>query len=201
MQSTRQAILDYLRVHREATVRDLSRVLELTTTGVRQHMDVLERGGLVTFRDVKGRVGRPAQMYRLTDDGEALYPKSYECLAIAVLDAAREVGEGDMYPRLMEATAARLAVPLMPASSGTAADRAVAIAERRRADGNVVEAIGPTIVQHTCPYLAAALLTPVVCAMDVEAIGHATGCQVELTEGLRDGSDRCVFELALPVGG
>ncbi|MCA9856264.1 MAG: ArsR family transcriptional regulator, partial [Dehalococcoidia bacterium] len=47
MQSTRQAILDYLRMHREATVRDLSRELSLTTTGIRQHLSILEQDGLV----------------------------------------------------------------------------------------------------------------------------------------------------------
>ncbi len=197
MQPTRQTILDHLRVHREATVRELSRALALTTTGVRQHMALLEREGLITFRDVKGRVGRPAQLYRLTEEGEALYPKSYDRLALAVLDAAREVCEGDLYPRLLTATAARLALPLTPASAGSMADRAAAVVEHRRAEGNVAEAVGATIVQHTCPYPAAASLSLVVCAMDVEAIAQATGCEVELTECLRDGAGRCVFNLAL----
>jgi len=38
MQTTRQQILDYLRLHREATVKDLSLLLGLTATGVRQHL-------------------------------------------------------------------------------------------------------------------------------------------------------------------
>ena len=38
MQPTRQLILDYLRSHGEATVRELGDYLELTATGPRQHL-------------------------------------------------------------------------------------------------------------------------------------------------------------------
>jgi len=208
MQITRQAILDYLRVHREATVRDLSRVLSLTTTGVRQHMAVLEGDGLVTFRDLKGRVGRPAQVYRLTEDGEARYPKSYDRLALAILDAAREVCDVDLYPRLVGATATHLATPVQGASSGSVAERAAVVTEHLRAEGSVAEVVSDpdgsasgtdeaTIVQHTCPYLNAAILAPMVCAIDVASIEQATDCRVALLESRIEGSERCVFHLSL----
>src|SRR3970040_2185925 len=41
MQATRQQILDYIRRHGQATVKELDVYLALTSTGVRQHLTVL----------------------------------------------------------------------------------------------------------------------------------------------------------------
>lgn len=201
MQSTRQAILDYLRMHREANVRDLSRELLLTTTGIRQHLAVLEEAGLVTFREEKGRVGRPALVYRLTEDAEALYPKAYDRLVIAMLRSAREVCEGDLQERLIAAVGRRLAASFPDASTGLLAIRAAAAADHLRAEGNIVSVeespSAVRIVQHTCPYQDAASAAASVCAMDKERLSSATGCEVELVESRPEGAERCVFELTL----
>lgn len=204
MQSTRQAILDYLRMHREASVRDLSQELSLTTTGIRQHLAVLEEAGLVSFREVKGRVGRPALIYSLTEAAEALYPKAYDRLLIAMLQSAREVCEGDLQGRLVAAVGSRLAASFPDASDGTLATRATTAAEYLRAEGNIVEVEvierSPgvvRIVQRTCPYQGASAVAPSVCAIDTERLSRATGCEVELTESRPSGDEHCVFELTL----
>lgn len=202
MQSTRQAILDYLRVHREGSVRDLSRKLMLTTTGIRQHLAVLEEAGYVAYRDVKGRVGRPALIYRLTDDAEALYPKSYDRLAIAMLQSVQEVCEGDLQERMIEAVGGYLSATFPDASSGSLATRAAIVADHLRSGGDIVtvdETDGHvSIVQHTCPFQGAADAAPSVCAMDIERLRQATGCHVELTETRTRGASDCVFQLSLP---
>ena len=59
MQATRQEILDYLRRLGHATVRDLGAHLGLTATGIRQHLTVLERDGMIEAHEERGRVGRP----------------------------------------------------------------------------------------------------------------------------------------------
>ncbi|TET95672.1 MAG: winged helix-turn-helix transcriptional regulator, partial [Dehalococcoidia bacterium] len=59
IQSTRQQILQYLQRHGRATVKELGSLLSLTSTGIRQHLTVLERDGLVDAREERGRVGRP----------------------------------------------------------------------------------------------------------------------------------------------
>ena len=77
MQATRQQIVDYLRRQGRATVKELDVYLGLTSTGVRQHLTVLEREGLVEAHEERGHVGRPALVYQLTDKGDGLYPKRY----------------------------------------------------------------------------------------------------------------------------
>ncbi len=67
MQTTRQQILEYLQRHGRATVKELGQVLRLTSTGIRQHLTVLERDGLVVAREERGRVGRPTLVYTLPE--------------------------------------------------------------------------------------------------------------------------------------
>src|SRR3990167_9315351 len=75
MQSTRQHILEYLQRQGRATVKELGNLLGLTSTGIRQHLTVLERDGLVDAREERGRVGRPTLVYSLTEKADALFPK------------------------------------------------------------------------------------------------------------------------------
>ncbi|GAF88364.1 unnamed protein product, partial [marine sediment metagenome] len=76
IQSTRQQILQYLQRHGRATVKELGSLLSLTSTGIRQHLTVLERDGLVDAREERGRVGRPTLVYSLTEKADALFPKT-----------------------------------------------------------------------------------------------------------------------------
>src|SRR3972149_10022707 len=89
MQSTRQHILEYLQRQGRATVKELGSLLGLTSTGIRQHLTVLERDGLVDSREERGRVGRPTPVYSLTEKADSLFPQSYALLAGVILDEIR----------------------------------------------------------------------------------------------------------------
>ena len=89
MQTTRQEILDHLQKHGRATVKELGQLLGLTSTGIRQHLTVLERDGLVLAREERGRVGRPTLVYSLTDKAESLFPRGYDELANPLLEELR----------------------------------------------------------------------------------------------------------------
>src|SRR3990172_4480018 len=89
LQSTRQQILQYLQRHGRATVKELGQLLGLTSTGIRQHLTVLERDGLVAAREERGRVGRPTLVYSLTEKADGLFPKTYDLLASVLLEEIR----------------------------------------------------------------------------------------------------------------
>ncbi len=89
MQSTRQQILEYLQRQGRATVKELGKLLGLTSTGIRQHLTVLERDGLVDTHEKRGRVGRPTLVYSLTEKADALFPKTYDALASVLLEEIR----------------------------------------------------------------------------------------------------------------
>src|SRR5918911_4221822 len=81
---TRQQILNLLRRHGQMTAAELSETLGIGAVGVRQHLALLDRDGLVRTSGVRRGIGRPSHLYALTEQAEALFPKRYDRL---VLDA------------------------------------------------------------------------------------------------------------------
>ncbi len=139
MQPTRQHILDYLRVHRDASVRELGSLLGLTATGVRQHLGVLEQEGYIQSREQRGRVGRPALRYALTAHGEDSYPRQYHQLANALIaEVEASFGPAGL-TRIAQGVARRFAATLDVAPGATPAERAEALTIALRARGVVAD--------------------------------------------------------------
>jgi predicted ArsR family transcriptional regulator len=201
MQATRQDILDFLRRHRQATVKDLGEHLGLTSTGIRQHLTVLERDGLVEAREERGHVGRPALVYRLTAKGDALFPKMYDALANAVIEEARELVGAEPLQQIMQKVAERFAAPYMPRLEGKhgserLAEIAAIMAERgcmtditNESDGSV------SISQHACLYPNVATRNSVACQIDVELLRQFLGGDPRLTSSLLRGDDSCTYRV------
>src|SRR3712207_5444340 len=75
------------------TVEELARALGLTNNGVRAHLAVLERDGIVRQRGSVRRGsggGKPAYVYELTLEAEDLFPKAYEPALGRLLDVLAE---------------------------------------------------------------------------------------------------------------
>src|SRR3989304_991911 len=111
MQSTRQHILEYLQRQGRATVKELGSLLGLPSTGIRQHLTVLERDGLVDAREERGRVGRPTLVYSLTEKADALFPKNYDALAAILLEEVRCSQGNERLHDLLLKVAERMAAP------------------------------------------------------------------------------------------
>lgn len=200
MQATRQDILDLLRSRGQATVKEIGEQLQLTATGIRQHLTVLERDGLVAAREERGHVGRPALAYRLTNAGDALYPKKYDELANALIEEARLQLGPQALQQLIRGVASRFAAPLMPRLEGKCADeRAAETVEILAERGNVVTVIedggGRSVRKHTCPYWNVATRNSIVCVLDVEFVRQLSGADARLTTSLLRGDDCCTFHL------
>lgn len=206
MQATRQQILDYLRLHRDASVKDLGRLLGLTATGVRQHLNILEHEGLVRSFEQRGKVGRPPLRYALTSLGDATFPKQYGALANALLDEVRACYGAEGLQQIVRGTANRLAIPEegheVPADASPDV-RVEAVAAMLRSRGVVAdwERSGEAYLLHerTCPYPEVAKHNSVACAMDVAQVRELSGMDAKLTECLVRGDTCCTYRL-LPAG-
>ncbi len=198
MQATRQQILDYLREHGEANVRALGEHLELTATGVRQHLMILEREGLIASREVRGRIGRPALTFRLTEQGEALYPKAYDRLAMAVITTARERLPREDFDALMREAARALAEPhAARVAHGVPTERVHSLCEVLREQDVVVESqrtIGGFMVEHrTCPFHDVVESSTAACDLDAAFLGALTNLDVDLVSSRARGDATCKF--------
>src|SRR5260370_26248295 len=82
---TREQILALLRRRGHLTAAELSEALGIGPVGVRQHLALIDRGGLVDTAGVGRGVGRPSHLYALTSEAEALFPRRYDLLAMDAL--------------------------------------------------------------------------------------------------------------------
>jgi len=200
MQATRKQILDHLRMNGQATVKELGAHLGLTSTGVRQHLTVLERDGLVRSREERGHVGRPALVYTLSEAGEALYPKHYDDLANAVLAEAHAVAGSEKFQVILRRAAIRFAEPYRERLEGhSVAERVreaaavlnerACLADYRAQDEDFL------ISQYTCPFPNVARHNSAVCALDVEFIRQLVGADARLVRSLLRGDRTCTYRI------
>ncbi len=200
MQPTRQLILDYLRSHGEATVRELGDYLELTATGVRQHLTILGQEDLVASREKRGKVGRPALVYALSSQGEATYPQSYDRLAVSLLDEIRERHGAAAFQQLIRGVAVRWAAPHVAALTDASPEERLEAACQMLRDQNVIadwERVDGAYLFHqrTCPYPEVARHNAAVCVIDVHCMREITGMDARLTECRVRGDECCTYRL------
>jgi DeoR family suf operon transcriptional repressor len=83
----RRRLLDRLKAEGEATAADMAAELDLTASGVRQHLDALRDEGLVVPVEPSHEAsrGRPRRRWRLSVAADALYPRAYADLTNELL--------------------------------------------------------------------------------------------------------------------
>lgn len=74
---TREKIIMLLKKKGPMPIGDLSRELNITSMGIRQHLLSLERKGIINYVAKKRGIGRPAFLYRLTEKADDLFPNAY----------------------------------------------------------------------------------------------------------------------------
>ena len=83
--STRNSIIHLLKKSGGLTIEELSKSINITPMGIRQHLLSLEKKNVVTYIAKKHGIGRPGFVYMLTDSADALFPKAYDKFAIEIL--------------------------------------------------------------------------------------------------------------------
>jgi predicted ArsR family transcriptional regulator len=200
MQSTRGRMLEYLQRHGRATVKELGQLLGLTATGIRQHLTVLERDGLVTAREERGRVGRPTLVYSLTNEADALFPKTYDVLASVLLEEIRATDGNEKLHNLLHNVAERLAAPYRDRVEGKpAAERVKETARIMEEQGclvDVSEADGEYFIdEYTCPFPKTAERDRAVCALHVDYVRIHSGDDARHTRSLHRGERACTYRI------
>jgi predicted ArsR family transcriptional regulator len=200
MQTTRQQILDYLQRHGRATVKELGQLLRLTSTGIRQHLTVLERDGLVLAREERGRVGRPTLVYTLTEKAEALFPSSYDELAIALLEEIRASEGSERLYQLLQRVAQRMAETFWERVQGKSLDQRVketalilqeqgCLVDWEQRDGEFF------LHEFTCPFSKVAKQDSSVCTLHLELVRLLTAADTRLVRSLLRSERACTYRI------
>ena len=200
MQTTRQQILDYLRRHGRGTVKELGKLLGLTSTGIRQHLTVLERDNLVEAREERGRVGRPTLVYSITAAADDLFPKAYDQLVNVLLEEMRATAGNEQLHQMLHRVAQRLAEPHLDSVDGRPlGERVKTAADALEQQGCVAEVSQEDdeylIDEYSCPFPRAAERDGSVCTLHVEFVQLLTGADTRLSRSLLRGESACTYRV------
>lgn len=198
-QSRRGQIVALLR-RSVRTVEELARALGLTDNGVRAHLAVLERDGVVRQRGSVRRGsggGKPAYVYELTPEAEDLFSKGYGPVLRQLLD----VLEGRLGPEeseaLLRSVGRRMAEGRAAPVDGTHArlEAAVEVLNKLGGLAELEERDGGFLIRgYSCPLAAVTPDHPEVCRMAETLIAELSGTTVRerCDRGVRP---RCCFEV------
>jgi predicted ArsR family transcriptional regulator len=199
-ESTRGRMVTLLR-RSGRTVEDLARALGLTDNGIRAHLAVLERDGIVRQRGTVRRGsggGKPAYVYELTWEAEDLFPKAYEPALGRLLDVLAERLGPEESEALLRSVGRRLVegktVPTHGARVRLEAAAGVlnelgGLAELEEQDGTLV------IRGYSCPLAAVTPDHPEVCRLAESLVAEVAGLPVH-ERCDRSEKPRCCFEVA-----
>ena len=198
-ESTRGRIVTLLR-RSGRTVEELARSQGLTDNGVRAHLAVLERDGIVRQRGSvrRGCGGKPAYVYELTPEAEDLFTKAYEPTLRRLLDVlAERIGPEDT-DAVLRAVGRGLAEGNTVPTDGTRArlEAAVAVLNELGGLAELEERDGALVIQgYSCPLSALTPDHPEVCRMAETLVTEVAGVPVyeRCDRGERP---RCCFEIS-----
>ena len=200
MQTTRQQILEHLQRHGRATVKELGQVLHLTSTGIRQHLTVLERDGLVVAREERGRVGRPTLVYTLTEKAESLFPRSYDALATALLKEIRASEGSERLYELLHRVAQRMAESFWERVQGKSlaerVEETAAILKEQGCLADWEQRDGEFFLhEFTCPFPKVAKEDSAVCTLHLDLVRLLTGADARLVRSVLRGEGACTYRI------
>ena len=199
-ESTRGQIVTLLR-RSGRTVEDLARALSLTDNGVRAHLAILERDGIVRQRGSVRRSsggGKPAYVYELTQGAEDLFPKAYEPALRRLLDVLSDQLGPEEAEALLRSVGRRLAEEHSVRATDARARLEVAVEVLNELGGlaELEERDGALVIRgYSCPLAGVTPEHPEVCRMAETLIAELAGVPVH-ERCDRGERPRCCFEIA-----
>ncbi|GGL93932.1 helix-turn-helix transcriptional regulator [Nakamurella endophytica] len=199
---TRDAVVNELLAGGPLTAVDLARRLELTTAGVRRHLDQLEADGAVRSRAAhhagpRGR-GRPARAYVLTEAGRARLPHRYDDLAVQALDFLAEQGGQQAVEHFARRRAEALVEPVraeLAAAGADVSERVRIVARALTGQGYAASSqqigVGQQLCQHHCPVAHVAARFPQFCEQESAVLAAALGTYAQRLATIARGDSFC----------
>jgi DeoR family suf operon transcriptional repressor len=199
---TRRTLLDTMKRRGEVRVDELADALGVTVSAVRQHLSALQADGWVNHREVRAGPGRPHHLYRLSPEGDQLFPRAYAAMVTDLL-AEAEAEDPEIVERMFERRRARRVHRAQERLEGKALpERVRELTSILDEDGYLAEAIDlPNgrfrIVEHNCAIIAVASKYGAACGTELEFIREVLpDAKVERVAHLLAGGHVCAYEVS-----
>jgi predicted ArsR family transcriptional regulator len=197
--ATRQNILHLLRRHGQMTAIELSEALNIGAVGVRQHLALLERDGLVKVSGLRRSVGRPSHLYTLTSESEHYFPKNYDRLANDMLSLIQDTWGEEAVEHVLVARREKMARNYKPRLEGKNREEQIAelcailsevgyMCEYERGDNGCF-----VLVEHNCPIDCVARCHPQFCEHEIKLYEELLGVNITRDATIVEGGLCCRY--------
>lgn len=199
--STRDQILHMLKVKGSLSVSDMAVDLGITEMAVRRHLNTLERDSLIKSTLVRQAMGRPTNVYSLSQEADELFPRNYSHLTLDFLRDLQDmdgIGKVEMLFRRREN---RLEEAYRSQIQGDLEERVAKLAELQNEKGYMVEwekdasGDGYIIQEYNCPISQVARVYNQACNCELSLFRRVLNAKVEQTSCMAKGGEKCVFEI------
>lgn len=199
--TTRTSIINLLRRQSQMTAGELSDALGIGAVGVRQHLALLERDGLVNVAGVRRGVGRPSNLYALTESADKLFPKYYDRFAVDVLgylsETAGESAVNGLLDRRRRDMFARYEPRLRGKSRAAQVDELCTILNEHgymceyeaQPDGSFL------LIEHNCPVDCIARSHPQLCGQEIRLYEDLLGVPLQRDTTIAEGAAFCRYRV------
>ena len=196
MDSRRDAILAFLKVHGQASLAEVAAHLEVSKQGALRHLEALEALGLATVASAEphGR-GRPEHVYRLTPAAGDHFPDGHRELTAELVDFM----SNEQLRQFFERRAARLEAEYAPRLAGLDFEARVRELARLASEhdhmAEVVEVgDGGLAIRHcNCPIQDVAARTGLPCVNEQQMYERLLGAEVARTTWMAEAADDCTY--------
>ncbi len=209
MHAVRKHILEILKESGGSTVAELAERLDMAPVSVRHHLDILQGDNLIKIGRIErtGSVGRPQQIYQLTDDAAELFPKNFALLAAGMVRQLKQL----LPPDQVEAVFASLAAE-MAAEADLAVLETLPLAERLDQVAAFLNARGYlarwepcttdgaaqfVLYKHNCPYAGLSGEHRELCQMDQLLIDRLVGVHCDRTASVANHDRCCAYQIGV----
>jgi DeoR family suf operon transcriptional repressor len=182
--------------------RELADRFAVSANAVRRHLKELESEGLVHYEREQRGQGAPTYAYRLSKNGEKLFPRRYDEALTDVLRFVAQTNGRDEVRRIFaerfRAHAEQLNARLADADLE---ERVNAVVELLSGQGFMAEwsrdESTVRIAEHNCAVQAAATHFPEICAAEADFLREVLGTDIQREEYIPDGCNSCRYTVSL----
>ena len=200
LRGLRAQVLLEVKKSQPITARQLGAVFGVSANAVRRHLKELEVDGLVRFGREQQGLGAPAFAYRLTEQGEALFPNGYRDALLTMLEMV-EAKEGRAgVVRMFEARYATLAGRLRREVAAAPRERRLEAVARilteagYMADWSAADGVF-RLAEHNCAMRAVVERFPEICAVEERFLREVLAADVERRAHIVRGCNACEYSI------
>lgn len=200
----RTAVLELVKRQGPVTSGALAKKLAVTGTAVRQHLETLEKAGLVKQESRTGGRGRPAKLWRATPEADSNFANSHAALAIELIAQVRKAFGEEGLDRLIALRTAEQERTYLPevTRGKSLKSRLEQLAKLRSREGYMAEvrkdfAGAWLLLEHHCPICSAARACSGICRDELKLFQRLMGkdVHVERVSHILAGAERCAYRV------